>query len=82
MNTLDKANAIIFIRPNAEFVLNDAEFEWLDKTQKKPTEQEINAGWVAYQAAQTAKAEAKASAKSALLDKLGITEDEAKLLLG
>ena len=29
-----------------------------------------------------AEAEAKASAKSALLAKLGITEDEAKLLLG
>ena len=29
-----------------------------------------------------AEAQAKALAKSALLDKLGITEDEAKLLLG
>jgi len=33
-------------------------------------------------AAAQAEAEAKASAKAALLDKLGISEDEAKLLLG
>jgi hypothetical protein len=33
------------------------------------------------QAAAQAEAEAKATAKAALLDKLGITEDEAKLLL-
>jgi len=32
--------------------------------------------------AKQAEAEAKATAKSALLAKLGITEDEAKLLLG
>ena len=33
-------------------------------------------------AAEKAEATSKAAAKSALLDKLGITEDEAKLLLG
>ena len=35
----------------------------------------------AEKAAQEAEAQAKAEAKSALLEKLGITEDEAKLLL-
>jgi hypothetical protein len=35
----------------------------------------------AYFAAKKAEAETKAEAKSALLDRLGITEDEAKLLL-
>lgn len=35
----------------------------------------------AAQAASTAEAEAKAIEKAALLEKLGITEDEAKLLL-
>jgi hypothetical protein len=33
-------------------------------------------------AARQAEAEAKATQKAALLDRLGITEDEAKLLLG
>jgi len=35
-----------------------------------------------YKETQQAEAQANASAKSALLAKLGITEDEAKLLLG
>jgi len=36
----------------------------------------------AAQATAQAEAEAKATAKAALLDRLGITEDEARLLLG
>lgn len=36
----------------------------------------------AEQAQKAAEAEAKAEARAALLDRLGITEDEAKLLLG
>lgn len=37
---------------------------------------------IAADAAETAKQEAAAIAKAALLERLGITEDEAKLLLG
>jgi hypothetical protein len=37
---------------------------------------------VAKAKAEATKAEAKAEAKAALLEKLGITEDEARLLLG
>ena len=49
--------------------MNDAEFaKWQQK-------QEINA-------AQQAEAEAKAAQRQALLDRLGITEEEARLLLG
>ena len=40
-----------------------------------------HAAWVAQQAAIEAEAQAKAEAKAALLAKLGLTEDEAKLLL-
>jgi hypothetical protein len=39
------------------------------------------AAYGADQQAKTAEAEAKAAQKAALLDRLGITEDEAKLLL-
>ena len=46
---------------------------------KEIAQQEIDAA--AYSAAQ-AEAEAKATAKAALLARLGITEDEARLLLG
>ena len=81
MKHTEMVKAIQFIRPNAEFVLNDDKLEWLDENQTQPTEAEIEAGWVAYQAAQEAEAEAKAQAKAELLERLGITADEAKLLL-
>ena len=77
----DKTKAIQFIRPNAEFVLRGDNLKWLDESQTEPTEKEIEAGWLAYQSARQAEAEAKATAKSALLNRLGITEDEAQLLL-
>ena len=76
MKHIDKVKAIQFIRPNAEFVLNDDELNWLDKNQSKPTNAEIEAGWVAYQAAQEAEAEAQAQAKAALLERLGLTQEE------
>jgi len=77
----EKVKAIFHIRPLSEFVLREMELEWLDSNQTEPTEAEIEAGWIAYQAAQIAEAEAKAAQKAALLDRLGITEEEAKLLL-
>jgi hypothetical protein len=81
MNHKDKVKAILFIRPNAEFVLRDLDIEWMDTNQTQPTEEEIEAGWIAYQAKVEAdKAEAEAK-RQALLAKLGITEEEAKLLL-
>jgi hypothetical protein len=81
MQHSEKMKAIQFIRPNAEFILAGDDLTWCDEKQTEPTEAEIKAGWVAYQASQKAKAEAKATEKAALLDRLGITEDEAKLLL-
>ena len=81
MNHRDKVNAILFIRPKSEFQLDGDELTWIDKNQTEPTESEIEAGWIAYQAAQAAEAEAKATAKAALLERLGISEDEARLLL-
>ena len=72
---------ISFLRPNAQFALRGLQIEWLDETQTEPSQEEIKAGWVAYQAAQIAETEAKATQKATLLDRLGITEDEAKLLL-
>lgn len=77
----EKAKAILHIRPGAEFVLYGLEVEWMDAKQTQPTEEEIAQGWIDYQAKEAAdKAEAEAK-RQALLDKLGITEDEAKLLL-
>jgi hypothetical protein len=76
MNKNEKIQTILFIRPNAEFYTNNDELIWLDENQTQPTEAEINAGWVAYQAAQQTEAEAKAQAKAALLERLGLTQEE------
>lgn len=73
--------SIQFIRPNAQFSLLGDDLQWLDENQTQPTEAEIEAGWVDYQVAKTAEAEAKAQAKAELLQRLGITEQEARLLL-
>ena len=81
MEHKEKTLAIQFIRPNSIFTLRGDDLDWLDETQTKPTEAQIKAGWVAYQANQIAEAETQATAKSALFERLGITEDEAKLLL-
>ena len=81
MDFLQKFKAIQFIRPNAHFSLQDDKLIWLDTNKTQPTESEIQAGWVAYDTWKTQQDEAKATEKQALLDRLGITADEAKLLL-
>ncbi len=81
MNHNDKLNAIKHIRPNALFVLRGDEVEWLDEIQVEPTEAEIKKGLTEYEAAQKVEAEARAAQKAALLNKLGITAEEARLLL-
>ena len=81
MNHEQLWNVLLLIRPNSEFTLVGDELEWLDQNQAEPTESEIEAGWIAYQTQLEAEAEAKAQAKADLLARLGITADEARLLL-
>ena len=58
-----------------------AGLSWLSDSEK-PTKKELDDLWPATKAKIVAEAEAKAASKAALLERLGITEDEAKLLLG
>jgi hypothetical protein len=83
MEHLDKVNAIQFIRPNAEFVLTGDELEWLDKKQTKPTDAEIQAALIGYEAkveADKAEAIAKKESAQAKLAALGLTADDLKAL--
>jgi len=77
----EKVKAILFIRPDADFILSGDDLQWLDDTQVKPTDAEIAAGLIAYKAAQKTEVKAQADAKAVLLNKLGITAEEAALLL-
>jgi hypothetical protein len=78
MSTLDVARAIQSIAPNTEFTYQDGEITLWESDLPKPTKAQIEAKIIGLQA----EVEAKATQKAALLDRLGITEDEARLLLG
>jgi len=83
MQHQDKVKAIQFIRPNAQFILTGDDIDWLDTEQTVPTNAEIDAGLIAYQAAQQAQAETKATQKAAAESKLaalGLTTDDLRAL--
>jgi hypothetical protein len=67
-----------------EWTLNGEDYEgltWLSNT-SKPSKAELDAQWEDVKAEVDAAIETKAQAKVALLERLGITADEAALLLG
>jgi hypothetical protein len=82
MNYLTQA--IRKLKPTAEFSFIDNDYstiKWDVLEGEAPTQPEIDAAIEQVKADEIAQAEAKAAQKAALLDRLGITEDEAKLLL-
>lgn len=83
MQTQEIINAIKFLQPNAEFSFtndNYSTIKWDILKGDAPTWEEIESAHLEIKAAEDA-AKAQASAKrQALLERLGITEDEAKLL--
>ena len=81
MNHVDIIATLSFIRPNAQYALRGEDLQWLDSEQVEPTKDELELGWLQYQEHAATVAAEKAAARQALLDKLGITEDEARLLL-
>lgn len=84
MTKNDIVNVIDFLSPNCEYYWMTEDFKdfvWLEKDKEQPTLSEIEKSFVAYKKSLTEAEAAKAAEKAALLAKLGITEDEAKLLL-
>jgi hypothetical protein len=80
---IDLTKCLSYLCPNDSWGLSDNDYsklEWFSNT-TQPTEAELIAVWPLAVEAEKIKNEAKISAKSTLLEKLGITEDEAKLLL-
>jgi hypothetical protein len=76
--------ALKALRPDKEFSTfeDNAVVVWHDKKVIPPTQDEIEAKIEELKTAETNAATEKAAAKAALLERLGITEEEAKLLLG
>jgi hypothetical protein len=78
------SRAIKFLRPTAEFSFTDDDYstiKWDVLEGDAPTQSEIDAALLTIKSEELADAEAKAAAKAALLDRLGMTADEAALLL-
>jgi hypothetical protein len=77
--------AINKLKPNAEFSFTDDDYstiKWDVLDGDAPTQAEIDAAIVQVKADEITEAETKATARQALLIKLGITQEEAQLLLG
>ncbi len=71
-----------FLIPNGGYVARGEEYEGIEFFECEPiTKTEFEAGFAQYDAWKAEQDAAKAAEKQALLDRLGITAEEAKLLL-
>jgi hypothetical protein len=76
--------AIKILKPTAEFSFTDEDYStinWDVLEGNPPTKKQIDDAIEQVKANEITKAAANVQAKSALLERLGISEDEAKLLL-
>ncbi len=83
MDLILKTRAIHKLRPNTEWVLDEHKgLSFKDESIVVPTEAEIDAAIEQIKADEITQAATKATQRQALLTRLGLTEDEARLLLG
>ena len=78
------ADAILSLSPNSQFTYSDEDYStinWIVLEGTAPTLKEVNDEIKRLKAVDAAAETEKANNKAALLAKLGITDDEAKLLL-
>jgi hypothetical protein len=80
------SDALLKLRPNTEWVMENNDVSTLifikPKNAIAPTQDEIDAAIIEIDNSKQVEAEAKATARAAILDRLGITADEAAILLG
>jgi hypothetical protein len=77
--------AIRKLKPNSEFSYSDDDYstiKWDVLEGDAPTQAEIDVAIEQVKADEIAEAQTKATKREALLSKLGITEEEARILLG
>jgi hypothetical protein len=72
----DLVQAILFIRPDAEFAVRNMQIEWLDEKQTQPTDQEIAQALIDYKAKDKLDKLAKKAAAEAKLAALGLDADD------
>jgi len=79
----DLVKAIRLLKPNAEFSFQEDDYstiKWDILEGKAPTQEEINKAIIEVKAKEIAAAEAKTAQRQAILDRLGLTSEEAALL--
>jgi hypothetical protein len=79
------SKAIWKLKPGSEFSYNDDDYStinWIVLEGEAPTHAEIDEAIEQVKADEIAEAEARAAKRAELLDRLGITEEEARILLG
>ena len=84
MNSSELTKAIKYLKPTAEFsFINDdySTIKWDVLEGDAPTKTELDAALKKIKGDELSDAKAKEASKAALLERLGITADEAKLLL-
>ena len=84
MEEITIADAIYKLKPNSQFSYENNDYltiKWDVLEGEAPTQAEINAAIEQIKTDKITETQAKATAKAALLAQLGITEEQAKLLL-
>jgi hypothetical protein len=80
----DLTKAIKSLKPNAEFSFQENDYstiQWDVLDGSAPTQKEIDDAIKQIKIVETTEAEAKATARAAILDRLGLTAEEAALFL-
>jgi hypothetical protein len=80
---IDYTKILIIKYPDSEWTLNGNDYEgltWLSDT-PKPTKETLDGLWDEVQDLIEAEAQAKATAKAALLERLGLTQEEFDTLI-
>jgi hypothetical protein len=76
-------NVLSMLIPNGGYVARGDLYEGIEFLECEPiTKEQFEAGFAQYDAWKAEQDATKAAARQALLDKLGITQEEAQLLLG
>jgi hypothetical protein len=77
------AEVLQMLIPDGGYVISGNDYSGITFIEAEPiTKEEFDAGFAQVDAFQAQQAAQAATARAALLNKLGITEDEARLLLG
>jgi hypothetical protein len=86
MNTVSIADAILFLIPNSQFRIVEDDLSTLEfyapEGQVHPTQAQVDKAIKDVAAARIKEQQDKATQKAALLNRLGLTEDELQTILG